>query len=165
MRSYKAGWHHDNVGRAEVKSVLGGALAGSRVVLQKFGHDLDESLPQFRHGSEFSDIDTRQSFRQTGLIAGGKRPVRKIVGKTLANKVMLLQSAESVLEDGIFRTIAQRLEEFRQRIRPVRRDAQQMGRSVEIERLRRRAMGSGCGGWAAHPFTAIAPLLSRVSIG
>lgn len=163
-RSYKAGWHHGNVGRAEVKSVLCWALAGGRVVLQKFDYDLNESLPQSRHRSEFSDIDAGQSFRQTGFIASGKRPVRKVVGKTLANKVMLLPSAESVLENGIFRTIAQSLEEFRERIRPVRRDAQQMGRSVEIKRLRRRAMDSEYGGWAGHPFTAIAPWLSRVPI-
>jgi ribosomal protein L7/L12 len=49
--------------------------------------------------------------------------VREIVGKSLANKMELLQGAECVLKDGVVRTNAQGIQKLRQRIRFLRGDA------------------------------------------
>ncbi len=52
------------------------------------------------------------------------RPVREVVGKAFPNEVMFLQSPEGVLEDGVFRALAQRIQQLGEAVRLVFGDAQ-----------------------------------------
>ena len=71
--------------------------------VQKLVEDLDHATAQALDRCEFTNVHTGQLFRQGGLVAVGEAPVGEVVRKSLADEVMLLQSAKGVLKDGIFR--------------------------------------------------------------
>src|SRR5882762_8577802 len=86
----KAGGKHDDVRCAKIKWFVGRTRTGFGTVLQIVIQNFKKSRPQVRHGSKFPHIYTRKYFREARLIAGRKRPVRKVVGEAFANEVMLL---------------------------------------------------------------------------
>src|ERR1019366_10717602 len=91
---HKVGWHHCDVSRAKIKRLFGHPRAVRGIELEVFLHNLDESLAQLPEGRELTHVHARQLFSQTVLVTGSERPVREVVGKSLAHKVAFLQSAE-----------------------------------------------------------------------
>src|ERR1019366_9862998 len=129
---HKVGWHHCDVSRAKIKRLFD-PRAVRGIELEVLLHNLDESLAQLAEGRELTHVHARQLFSQTGLVTGSEHPVREVVGKSLANKVVFLQSAEGVLKDGVVRTDAQSSQKLRQRIGFLRGDAQKMRRGIEVK--------------------------------
>src|SRR6202140_3731381 len=110
------GWHHYDVSRAKIESLFRHALAIRRIELQVLLHNLDKSLAQFAERHKLAHVPARQLFSQTGLVAGSERPVREVIGESLANKMEFLQGSEGVLKDRVVRTDAQGLQKLCQRI-------------------------------------------------
>src|ERR1039457_3460481 len=135
----KVGGQHDDVGRAKIERFFGRSRAVRGIELEVLLHNPDKSVAQLAEGRELTHVHARQLFRQTGLVTGSKRPVREVVGKSLANKVVFLQSAEGVFKDGVVRTDAQGSQKLRERIRFLRGDAQKMRRGIEVKPLHRRS--------------------------
>jgi hypothetical protein len=73
--------------------------------------------------------------------------VREVVRKSLTDEMMFLQRAKRVLKDGIVRTRLQRVEQLGKRSGFLPSDAQQMFRSIEVERLLRFTQNGFCGFW------------------
>ena len=105
------------------------------MLLQKFIDNADHPPAQTLDRGELPHVDTGQLLRQHRLIAGGQAPVGKVVGESLADEVVFLQSAERVLEDRIIGASLQRLPQFAERGGLLPSDSQQVLRCVEVKRF------------------------------
>src|SRR5579862_1323320 len=101
-------WNDHDLGGAKIKRLDRLAIAAGRVRLQVIFNDLHNPISQRAERGEPAHVETCQSLRQSRLIALGIGPVCEVVGKPFANKVVLLQGAEGMLEDGFLRAGAKR---------------------------------------------------------
>src|SRR5579872_2953633 len=130
IRRERRGQHH-NVRGAKIERLVPWLGTRARMLLQKLIHDADHPAAQTFNRSEFPHVDAGQLFRQYRLVTGGKAPVREVVGKSLPDKVVILQGTERVLEDGIVGAGLQRLPQLAERRSLLPSDAQQVFRGVE----------------------------------
>src|SRR5258708_16725863 len=97
-------WQNYDFGGAEIEWFAGRAISRTWIQPNVIIYDLDDALAQGRDRSELTHVYAGQLFRQGELFANGKGPMSKVIGKSFADKVVLLQGAEGVLEDRVFRT-------------------------------------------------------------
>ena len=93
--------------------------------------------------------------------------MREVIGKSLANEVVLLQGAEGVLEDGILGAVTQAIEQLGEGVRFECSNAHQVGRGIEVKRLHLQMWNCSLRCISAidccyhcHRFTTLATLLS-----
>src|SRR5579859_4539908 len=105
------------------------------MILQKLIDDSNDPLTKAFDGCEFAYVYVGQVFGENGLVAIGEAPVSEVVGESLADEVMLLKSAEGMLENRIVGAGLEILQQLGEIVGPLFADAQQVFRSVEIKRL------------------------------
>ena len=130
----KRGGHYHRIAGAEIKRLKGHAIPRLRILLEIVIYRGVDFFAQRLDGGELADIYRSQALGQTHLVAGGKAPLRKVVGKPFLHVVVLFQGLESVLKNGLISTALQDLAELAQRGGAVAADADDMRRGVEIKR-------------------------------
>ena len=114
-------------------------ISRSWIALNVIIDNPDDAVAQGRYGRELTHVNAGQLLRQGKFLANRKCPMRKVIRKTFADKVVLFQGAEGMLKDRIFRARAQPREQLRQRARPFPPNAQNVCRAIEVEGLACRA--------------------------
>src|SRR5579864_1582889 len=130
---HKGSRNHDGIGRAKIKRLQRGAVAGARIAVEVRLNNISQALTQCGQRRELAHIGRSQPLRQSDLVARRERPVRKIVGETFPDEMVFLERAERMLKDGGFGTGAQGVEEFRQVRGLLPLNTEQMSRRVEVE--------------------------------
>src|SRR5437588_5011046 len=96
---YKRGGNHHAGRGTEIKWLRRHPVLYRGLLPQVLFHDFYQPAAERLKGNEFADIHARQPFCQAILVAGEKRPMRKVVGIAFLDKVVLLERSERELED------------------------------------------------------------------
>src|SRR5690242_11163942 len=91
---------HDGIGSAEVERLQGSTVTGPGVAVEIGLDNVEQPFAQRGDRGELAHVQRGQAFGQTDFVAGGKRPVGKVVGKTFAYEMVFLKGAEGVLKNG-----------------------------------------------------------------
>src|SRR5258708_10935622 len=123
----------DDFGRAEIKRLTRHAVFRIRVPVNIVGDDFDDPFAQGRDGRKVLQVQAGPMLSQHNFITDCECPMSKVVGESLADKMVLLQSAKGVLKDGVVWTGVQRLKQLRQGGRFLPSDTQQVCRTIEVK--------------------------------
>src|SRR6185437_731631 len=127
---------------AEIEWLHCCAFAYSGMIGQEILEYLDNPRPQRLYRNKFPDVHRTEALGQFIFVASEECPVGEVVRVTLLNEMMLLESAEGMLKDGVFGAVLDPLEQFNEARRALRLNPKQMLGRTEVER--RPSPSDGC---------------------